>query len=179
MDILIEKSRRLLTARDQGVIFLRVPVRLGFGADDGPKLREGDGRTPEGNYVISSRNPASRFFRSLGLSYPNPRDALRGLQAGLIDESAYRRIVSSPNRPAWDTPLGGFVMIHGTPPARRGDWTHAASPWKTKPWQCSSAGRGWEIPCAFFHSPRPFKYNATTPSFQYEFTLHISKSALS
>lgn len=124
MDILIEKSRRLLTARDQGVIFLRVPVRLGFGADDGPKLREGDGRTPEGNYVISSRNPASRFFRSLGLSYPNPRDALRGLQAGLIDESAYRRIVSSPNRPAWDTPLGGFVMIHGTPPARRGDWTH-------------------------------------------------------
>lgn len=123
MDILIEKSRRLLTARDQGIIFLRVPVRLGFGANDGPKRQEGDGRTPEGWYVVSSRNPASRFYLALGLSYPNPQDALRGLQAGRIDQAVYRRIVASPHRPPWDTPLGGFIMIHGTPPLRQGDWT--------------------------------------------------------
>lgn len=103
---------------------LRARIQLGFGAADGPKLREGDGRTPEGEYCISSKNPKSRFFLSLGISYPSPDDARRALDAGIVDRAIYDRVCAEPSRPPWDTPLGGYIMIHGqkTPPAS-GDWT--------------------------------------------------------
>lgn len=119
MEIIVFKSRRLLICRADGTEILRAPIQLGFGADDGSKRMEGDGRTPEGEYFISSRNPASRFFRSLGISYPGPHDARRALTEGLIDASVCERVCAQPKRPPWDTPLGGFIMIHGqkTPPA--------------------------------------------------------------
>jgi murein L,D-transpeptidase YafK len=59
----------------------------------GPKEREGDGRTPEGLYVIDGRNPQSRYHRSLRISYPGPEDAARAAKLGV-----------SP---------GGDIMIHG------------------------------------------------------------------
>lgn len=124
MNITVHKSARLLICAHGGEIILRAPVRLGFGADDGPKQREGDGRTPEGSYVVSSKNPESKFHLSLGISYPGPHDAEKALAAGVIDRSVYARICENPARPPWDTPLGGYIMIHGqrTPPAD-GDWT--------------------------------------------------------
>lgn len=124
MKIIVFKARRLLICTSDGTELLRAPIQLGFGADDGPKCREGDGRTPEGAYFISSRNPESRFFRSLGISYPGPHDASRALDEGLIDARVCERICACAERPPWDTPLGGFIMIHGqrTPPAC-GDWT--------------------------------------------------------
>ena len=124
MDIFVYKARRLLVCSCDGHEILRSPIMLGSGANDGPKLREGDGRTPEGEYVISSINAESRFFRSLGISYPSPADAVRGLNEGVIGRSDYERICAQPDRPPWDTPMGGYIMIHGqrTPPAE-GDWT--------------------------------------------------------
>lgn len=124
MKIIIYKSRRLLVCMRGGEEFLRAGIQLGSGADEGAKLREGDGRTPEGEYVISSKNPVSRFFRSLGLSYPSPADAARGLAAGIICYEEYKRICRDPARPPWDTHMGGYIMIHGqrTPPVS-GDWT--------------------------------------------------------
>ena len=124
MKITVFKSERLLVCYHDGKELLRVPIQLGSGANDGPKLREGDGRTPEGEYVISSKNPASKFHLSLGISYPGPHDAAKALAAGVIDEAAYTRIFKNPSRPPWDTPMGGYIMIHGqkSPPAD-GDWT--------------------------------------------------------
>jgi murein L,D-transpeptidase YafK len=49
-------------------------VGLGF-APAGHKAFEGDGRTPEGDYTIDRRNPDSRFYLSIGINYPNERDA--------------------------------------------------------------------------------------------------------
>jgi len=40
----------------------------------GPKRREGDLQIPEGIYHIVHFNPASNFFLSLGISYPNASD---------------------------------------------------------------------------------------------------------
>ena len=124
MDIIIYKTKRLLICLEGGRELLRTSIQLGFGADDGPKLREGDGRTPEGRYVVSSKNPNSRFHLALGISYPGPHDAARGLEDGIIDEDTCRRICASTGRPPWDTPMGGFIMIHGqkSPPVS-GDWT--------------------------------------------------------
>jgi murein L,D-transpeptidase YafK len=45
--------------------------------DIGPKLKQGDGQTPEGLYHIDRFNPVSNFHLSLGLNYPNKADKIR------------------------------------------------------------------------------------------------------
>ncbi len=72
----------------------------------GPKLREGDGRTPEGLYMISAFRAQSDFYRAVQISYPNTEDRDRAAALGL--------------RP------GGQIMIHGLDPALR---ARAADHW--------------------------------------------------
>ena len=112
-----DDERRVLSCR----------VSLGFGAEAGPKRREGDGRTPEGTYFVCTKNAASRFHLSLGISYPNAQDAREAFARGEIDEATCERLVRAAKgslRPDWQTPLGGFIMLHGEHPERRaGDWT--------------------------------------------------------
>ena len=67
-------------------------VALG-GNPVGQKEQEGDGKTPEGEYVISGRNPKSQFHLSLHISYPNADQVARAKQKG--------------------TNPGGDIMIHG------------------------------------------------------------------
>ena len=121
------KHARTLEAFRDGVCVLRCVVSLGSGANDGPKRREGDGRTPEGRYRVCTKNVSSRFFRALGLSYPNAQDARAALVRGEIDEATCLRLVRAEEegrRPDWNTPLGGFIMLHGEhPQGREGDWT--------------------------------------------------------
>lgn len=45
--------------------------------DIGPKIKQGDGQTPEGFYYINRFNPVSNFHLSLGLNYPNQADKIR------------------------------------------------------------------------------------------------------
>jgi murein L,D-transpeptidase YafK len=119
----IRKSdRRLLVARGPQIL-REYRIGLGF-APTGDKEREGDGRTPEGDYVVCARNPQSRYHLSLGLSYPNAADAARGLVAGAISQAQHDAILSAlakGGRPPWDTPLGGEIFIHGNGSHR--DWT--------------------------------------------------------
>ena len=70
------------------------------------------------------KNPKSKFYLSLGLSYPNEQDAARGLKAGVITQSQYEEIAGAIRRrgqPPWKTPLGGEIFIHGH--GATGDWT--------------------------------------------------------
>ncbi len=101
--LVVKGERRLYLLRD-GAILGWMPVALGRDPE-GPKQRRGDWRTPEGEYVLDARNPASRFHRSIHISYPNEADMDRALAAGLDP--------------------GGDIHIHGTPdPALLGrDWT--------------------------------------------------------
>lgn len=96
---------------------------LGF-SPKGAKVREGDGRVPEGEYYICTKNEQSKFTLFLGLSYPNAEDAVRGLRDGLITQEQHDRIVeaiSNRLRPDWETDLGGKIGIHGKGSAF--DWT--------------------------------------------------------
>ena len=68
ISIVIEKSARRLRAFSGEKCLLEARAALGFGAEDGPKRREGDGRTPEGRYYVCTRNAQSKFFRALGIS---------------------------------------------------------------------------------------------------------------
>jgi murein L,D-transpeptidase YafK len=46
--------------------------RISLGANPvGHKIKEGDNKTPEGTYYISYKNPNSRGYKSLKISYPN------------------------------------------------------------------------------------------------------------
>lgn len=127
--IVIRKSRRILelygSDREGGPVrLLRVhPVALGF-EPEADKQREGDGATPEGRFYICVKNPRSRYYLSLGLSYPGIEDAQRGLRDGLISRRDHDRIVNAIRRgaiPPWDTNLGGEIFIHGR--GAGSDWT--------------------------------------------------------
>ena len=90
--ILIEKNARRLTLISKGEVLKTYRIALG-GNPIGPKERQGDNKTPEGTYVIDSRNRGSRYHLSLHISYPNERDKKRAKELGV-----------SP---------GGDIMIHG------------------------------------------------------------------
>ena len=106
--IVVEKSARRMTVYDGTVALRSYPIALGF-SPEGDKLREGDGRTPEGVFRIDRKNPGSAYTLSLGLDYPQAKDRARA-KAGGYDP-------------------GGDIMIHGQPNAMpdeaqiRGDWT--------------------------------------------------------
>lgn len=128
MRIRIDKARRRLSLWQGRKCLYHCPVQLGR-CPVGPKSREGDGRTPEGAYRVCSRNPQSKFYRALGLSYPGEIDARAAFRAGQIDQGTLHAIEAAARRrarPPWDTPLGGWIMIHGQPSDGRpvaGDWT--------------------------------------------------------
>lgn len=108
--ILVEKSARRLTLFSSGRKLKEYRIALGS-SPVGPKQREGDGRTPEGNYKIDFHKSDSAFHRALHISYPDEADAGRAAEAGVAP--------------------GGDIMIHGLPngfgalgPAHRWrDWT--------------------------------------------------------
>ncbi len=92
--VVIEKGARRLSLFS-GARTLKV-YRIALGTNPvGPKQQEGDGRTPEGTYVIDSRNKNSAYHRALHVSYPNAEDRQRARRRGV-----------SP---------GGTIMIHGLP----------------------------------------------------------------
>jgi murein L,D-transpeptidase YafK len=83
--IVVEKSERRLSIFRDGKQIKIYRVALGRNPV-GPKLEEGDMKTPEGIYKIDSRNAESSFHLALHISYPsdedNTRAAARGVSAG-------------------------------------------------------------------------------------------------
>jgi murein L,D-transpeptidase YafK len=111
----IRKAARTLVLTCDGRPRARFRVSLGR-SPLGPKQIEGDGRTPEGDYYVCTRNERSSFRRFLGLSYPGPVDAERGLRERLISAAEAQEIVhahAERRSPPWKTRLGGAVGIHG------------------------------------------------------------------
>lgn len=98
------KGQRAMRLMHHNATLTAYRFELGF-APAGHKMIEGDGRTPEGAYLIDRRNPKSEFHLSLGISYPNARDVAVAEALG--------------KRP------GGNIFIHGTPRKWAGqtDWT--------------------------------------------------------
>ena len=90
--ILILKSARKLQLLHGTKVLKEYKVALGT-HPVGAKEREGDGKTPEGEYVIDYRNQNSQFHRALHVSYPNQQDRERA-----------KKSKADP---------GGMIMIHG------------------------------------------------------------------
>jgi len=123
LKIEISKSDRKLRLYDGSGLIREFEIVFGF-SPSGSKEVEGDGKTPEGEYVVCVKNPESKFHLSLGLNYPNESDAKRGLAAGLIRQDEYDAIIEAVNSnrlPPQHTALGGEIYIHGG--GTEGDWT--------------------------------------------------------
>jgi murein L,D-transpeptidase YafK len=121
--VVIAKGARTLTVCDGDEEVWRVPVVLGKNRSD--KQREGDLATPEGEFYVCCKNPESKYYRFLGLSYPNLEDAERGLRDKLITQTEFeqiRRAIVRKQCPPWKTILGGEIGIHG--PCPNATWTH-------------------------------------------------------
>jgi murein L,D-transpeptidase YafK len=90
----------------------------------GDKVRQGDRRTPEGDFYIFTKNDKSAYYLSLGLSYPNRAAAERGSRDHLINRREFDAIVNAlhaKKAPPQNTLLGGDIYIHGN--GARSDWT--------------------------------------------------------
>lgn len=115
MEIIVYKARGCLELWDHGECVRRFNVGVGRGTP-GHKEREGDLKTPEGEYRVCVKNPKSGYHLSLGLNYPNNADAKRGLESGLISDAENRAICEangSGRCPPWKTALGGEIYLHG------------------------------------------------------------------
>jgi len=121
--IVVNKAERRLRLYD-GIKLVRT-YRIGLGLSPvGDKVRQGDRRTPEGDFYIFTRNDKSAFYLSLGVSYPNAAHAERGLRTGLIDQKQYdaiMRALRAKRTPPQTTALGGDIYIHGR--GAGSDWT--------------------------------------------------------
>ena len=121
--ILVSKGRRRLYLFKGKSLLKTYKIALGK-RPCGDKTCQGDRRTPTGEFYICTKNPKSRFYLSLGISYPTIEDAKRGLKKGLISKKEYYEIVQAikaRRKPPWNTALGGAICIHGGGTWR--DWT--------------------------------------------------------
>lgn len=108
--VVVLKKERTLQLIGAGRVIKTYKVALG-GDPVGRKTQQGDHKTPEGIYLLDSRNAHSQFHRSIHISYPNARDRAAARQHGV-----------SP---------GGDVFVHGLPNGygwvgaghRATDWT--------------------------------------------------------
>jgi len=110
-EVIIDKSDRELHLLSGGEIFRTFKIALGI-RPEGDKKKEGDFKTPEGRYLLDTRNPNSDYFLSIHVSYPSTEDRREAGLSGLQP--------------------GGAIMIHGQPniPSRSEtyyrtrDWTN-------------------------------------------------------
>jgi len=106
--VLVLKGERKLLLMKGNEVLKTYSLSLG-GNPVGPKIMEGDRRTPEGSYVLDRHNAHSLYHRSIHISYPNADDVARAKHFGV--------------------PTGGELYIHGLPndykgpTGQMGDWT--------------------------------------------------------
>jgi murein L,D-transpeptidase YafK len=92
--LVVYKRERKLVLWSQGKELRSYKVALGA-EPVGPKTRQGDHRTPEGLYILDSRNSNSHYYKAFHISYPNSKDI-----------ATARKLGHSP---------GGDIMLHGLP----------------------------------------------------------------
>jgi murein L,D-transpeptidase YafK len=101
--VLVNKTERKLYLLNDGQVMKEYPISLGLNPV-GHKQQQGDKRTPEGTYLLKHRNPQSKYYKSILLSYPNEQDRRRAEARG-VDPGGDLAIHGLPTRSeeeAWD-----------------------------------------------------------------------------
>ena len=89
--LVIKSESRLYLMREGREL---ASFKVAFGSNPkGHKQQQGDEKTPEGNYILDYKNPYSKYYKSIHISYPNAQDRANAKKRG-VDP-------------------GGDIMIHG------------------------------------------------------------------
>ncbi len=107
----ILKSDHKLQLVSAGHVWKEFKIALG-GNPIGHKMQEGDGKTPEGLYILDYKKSNSAFYKAFHISYPNSVDTASAKSRGVNP--------------------GGAIMIHGqkngfgwlSQLSQRFDWTN-------------------------------------------------------
>lgn len=81
---------RLLELFKNNTLVFRCSIQLGSNPI-GHKTKQGDGKTPEGIYYLDAKNDKSKFYKNVGVSYPETKDF------GEKDPGNHIKIHSLPN----------------------------------------------------------------------------------
>ena len=111
----VYKSSQELVIKDGENIIKRFRIASGKGGS-GTKRIFGDNKTPVGKYKIIELHENSRFHFFMQINYPNTVDAWNGYKNNLIDGQQFKEIVKAVTNntlPPQDTPLGGYIGLHG------------------------------------------------------------------
>ena len=107
--VLVKKSDRKLYLIKEGRVIRAYTISLGSNPL-GHKQQQGDQRTPEGIYKLKHRNPQSKYYKSILMSYPSERDRRRAEARG-VDP-------------------GGDLAIHGLPVrTKEEEWDYIERDW--------------------------------------------------
>ena len=93
-EVRVYKTKHRMQMLADGKVMKTYKVMLGRGGMD-PKRKEGDNLVPEGQYILDFRNPNSKFYKSVHISYPNAEDIERARREGVNP--------------------GGDIFVHGMP----------------------------------------------------------------
>ena len=107
--VIVDKADRKLHLVSDGEAFRTFDIALGI-MPTGDKEYEGDFKTPEGSYLLDTRNPHSEYFLSIHVSYPNYQDVREARSKGFDP--------------------GGAIMIHGQP----NEPTRSEAYYRTQDW---------------------------------------------
>jgi hypothetical protein len=125
-EIYVYKEKRRLYVIQSNVMVRDYPIGLGF-HPLGDKESAGDGRTPEGDFLICLKNPVNRSNETLVLNYPDKKHAERALFAGILSPPEFKEILIAAERkvaPPFYSKLGGQLYIHAGGAHR--DWTQGS-----------------------------------------------------
>jgi murein L,D-transpeptidase YafK len=92
--VIVLKQERTLQLMSGGKVLKTYKIALG-GNPIGPKVQQGDHRTPEGIYVLDRRNVHSQYYKSIHISYPNASDRANAAKLHIAP--------------------GGDIFLHGLP----------------------------------------------------------------
>ena len=80
--VVVEKAKHQLSVYGKGRLLASFHAVFGS-HPDGTKAMEGDGRTPEGRYLLDAKKLDSAFYKAFHVSYPGPQDVERARMAGV------------------------------------------------------------------------------------------------
>jgi len=108
--IVVKKKQRKLLLFQEGELLKWYPIDLGENPE-GPKVHQGDMKTPEGEYrIVEKKNQGqTKYYLAFLLDYPNDSDRIR-----------YEQALKNKQFPS-EIGIGGLIEIHGE--GKGVDWT--------------------------------------------------------
>ncbi len=110
--IVVNKSEHKMYIYKGGKVIKTFPVSLG--SNPGPKVQQGDLRTPVGRYTILDKRCHPIKYRAMTISYPNSEDRARAAKLGVNPGN----LITIHGQPHWNADGHGdsYTLSH--------DWTN-------------------------------------------------------